>query len=33
MLFFYLPMIIFGVMFEKNSNGRRTCITHQDDAQ
>jgi len=33
MLFFYLPMIIFGAMFEKNSNGRTTRVTHQDDAQ
>jgi hypothetical protein len=33
MLFFYLPMIIFGAMFGANSNGRVTRIEHPDDAE
>jgi hypothetical protein len=30
MLFFYLPMILFGAMFDKNSSGRETGVTHPD---
>jgi hypothetical protein len=30
MLFFYLPMILFGAMFESKANGR---VRHPDDPQ
>lgn len=33
MLFFYLPMILFGAMFDNNSNARATRVTHPEDTQ
>jgi hypothetical protein len=33
MLLFYLPMILFGAMFDNNSNDRATRATHPDDMQ
>jgi hypothetical protein len=33
MLFFYLPMIIFGAMFETNANRRAATVPHTHDAQ
>lgn len=33
MLFFYLPMILFGAMFGGNSDARATSVTHPDDMQ
>jgi hypothetical protein len=31
MLFFYLPMIIFGAMFETNAKSRKAAVPHTHD--